>query len=787
MKLSKIALLQLKTYSTVVNYSLNKKWSFYLKYLLLDNTQNKELRETLNNSLRVLQLRDQKQAEQTKEIEQLKLKISQLQHKLETSNPSSEQERLVDTLQNTISTLENERSAQDGKLQSQKSYIKQLEAQCQALKKQSETWKARSTADAKKKKETEGYQDQIRQLKEKLGSVEQEKLQLEKELDQLKSQPKAPQADFPSFHDLNGTLSFYKTENSFLKHQMIQLHTRLSEQQLSIKPSIIDYTIEPSQRPALPSPSPPPPPPPSTASSRHKKPSLTQIRPTSSEKLLLRSSSGLVPPPPNIIRKALKPATPLGSDKAPAPSRSISPEATVSSETTTTPTNAIAIATATATVTTPPASTPPASSTPPPSTLVTKNKKSTKTPLTDSTSISDTKQSNTPKKRTMPTEDSQESLVEEKRQKTTIDQAHYDKILSLLDSKTILTSEDIKEKIAVSLVSEIDEQYGRIKSVNVISGKPEQAPYGIPDVCTIELPKKMDKHEKCYAWYIAMIHQVEPTEFNIILNHLIKKASYISTQRISSYSSSLKPRFVRLFRLITVILRMIDNQDQLRVLFYDFLRTPGFAMQMIPCLHNTVHIWRGAIEGDDIMMVSIQACFEHTAEKAPNPVAAIFQKTKELLKWTPITIKQCVETTLEYIKGDEIKEIFRTDREKFHQLKFNITKGLELCFVVLDDFKYTYEEVFNTHLWPLLKQEIVFFVVVDLMGVIGQLASFKPPTTGIKNSLQFLADSLAVVLKQPNSSAGIDLKLAACKALLKFTTPKSSHYELALNLINQLE
>ncbi|OBZ86947.1 hypothetical protein A0J61_04999 [Choanephora cucurbitarum] len=774
-----------------------------IQKILNDNSNDKTeatetLRDTLDISLRAIELKDQKQAEQAKEIEQLKLKLSQLKHKIETEGVSDNHARLTDMLQQNISRLENERSAQDVQIRGQLAHIKTLERQMQALKKQLDTLKAKPTVtsamELKRKKEVDGYQIQIEKLKEKLTVTEQAKERLAQKIDQLESEL-TNEDEQMTYHELYGKYTFYMTENAFLREQLIQLHTRLSEQQLTAKPStFVDYTIE-SQRPVL---------------SRFKKPFNNHAKLVTDQKVLLRSSSGLVPPPSNVtqrqkLQKPQKPQTTTTAaielDTTIIRSRSNSPDIpsspilpSPSSSLLPPPPSSALVAPSSPPVS---ISTPVALPTPVPVSefvtapeLVTEsilepvlepalsssvpslpaNKERAKSKLNQSvdvTKISKTS-SSIPQKRTVSMDDNR---GEEKRQKI-VEQKHYEKANSLLESQAILKSEDIKGKMAVSVVAEIDEHYAHMKSSFTIPGKAGLINYGILNVCTITLPKKMDKHEKIYAWYLAMIYKVEPSEFNIILNHLIQKTHDASMQKASA--SIFKNRFLRLFRLVTVLLRMTDSKERLRVIFYDYLKTPGCAMQMIPCLYNVVVAWKEVFEGDGIMMASIQACTQHIATRLTMPptVLSIYNRTNTILKWTPLSIKQCIEITMEFIKSDQLKHIFRTNKEKFHQLKFNITRGLELCFIVLNDWKYVYDYIFSVRLWPLLTQEIIYLIVVDLIGTVGRMGIQQSADT--KHGVRFIARCLTTVMNQPNPKE-IDLKLAAAKSLLNFSDDTSDH------------
>ncbi|KAI8365795.1 hypothetical protein EDC96DRAFT_181845 [Choanephora cucurbitarum] len=754
-----------------------------------DKTEATEtLRDTLDISLRAIELKDQKQAEQAKEIEQLKLKLSQLKHKIETEGVSDNHARLTDMLQQNISRLENERSAQDAQIRGQLAHIKTLERQIQALKKQLDMLKAKPTItsamELKRKKEVDGYQIQIEKLKEKLTVTEQAKERLAQKIDQLESEL-ANEDEQMTYHELYGKYTFYMTENAFLREQLIQLHTRLSEQQLTAKPStFVDYTIE-SQRPVL---------------SRFKKPSNNHTKLVTDQKVLLRSSSGLVPPPSNItqrqkLQKTQKPQTtttaPIELDTTIIRSRSSSPDipsapilTLLSSSPLPPPPPSALVAPSSPPVS---ISAPVALSTPVPvPEFVTEsvlepvleptlpslpaNKERAKSKLNQSVDVTKiTKSSSSiPQKRAVSMDDNR---GEEKRQKI-VEQKHYEKANSLLESQTILKSEDIKGKMAVSVVAEIDEHYAHMKSSFTIPGKAGLINYGILNVCTITLPKKMDKHEKIYAWYLAMIYKVEPSEFNIILNHLIQKTHDASMQKASA--SIFKNRFLRLFRLVTVLLRMTDSKERLRVIFYDYLKTPGCAMHMIPCLYNVVVAWKEVLEGDGIMMASIQACTQHIAARLTMPptVLSIYNRANTILKWTPLSIKQCIEITMEFIKSDQLKHIFRTNKEKFHQLKFNVTRGLELCFIVLDDWKYVYDYIFSVRLWPLLTQEIIYLIVVDLIGTVGRMGIHQ--STDTKHGIRFIARCLTTVMNQPNPKE-IDLRLAAAKSLLNFSDDASDH------------
>ncbi|RCH90075.1 hypothetical protein CU098_001425, partial [Rhizopus stolonifer] len=655
-----------------------------------------KLRETLNNSLRVVKLRDQKQAELTQESERLKLTIKELEHRLQVQENSPEHQKKLDELNKKLATVQDEKAAQESKIISKESYIKQLEAQCHELrenqKKQIEViHKPKQPAELKKKREEinqlqqqlttcqtqmESIQQQLQETQEEKDRLEKEKEQLEEEVmsikidqdfshhsnqeevDQLGKQVK----DFEShFHQLRGECTFYRNENAFLKQQLMQLHTQLSQA------AGLD-TILSSHEPHVPK----------QAVEIERTETVSVPTSPKEDKTTLRSSSGLVPPPskvfplPVTLKKKKKTTSKLTKFvNATNPGR------------------------------------------------VLENKPiGTKRP-----SISTTYELNNKKLKT-----TSENCLE---------QAN-----SLIKQARLPTEQEIKD-MGVSLMKEIDDCYGRIKTSAVIGNHIELVSFGIPDQCTLQLPKGMDHREKIYAWYMAAIYRVSSEEYNALLKELSVKISSCLKTKSSAY-----------------------------------------AFNVIPCLINVSHIWKeaGLFTTHLMLFDTFQAAVAHVAKRTgtPDNIKMMYDKLKELFEWNDSTgIPACIDKTFNYLKGPELKLLYQQDKDLFKQTRFNIVKTFELAFSVLDNWNDLFDNFIRTRLWSLLGGEITGDISLELIGVLGRLGVSQDPLKPDKPGVATLLNCLIQVMDMNGEETKEDLtiKCTAARSIMKIAGKDPKYHE----------
>lgn len=154
------------------------------------------------------------------------------------------------------------------------------------------------------------------------------------------------------------------------------------------------------------------------------------------------------------------------------------------------------------------------------------------------------------------------------------------------------------------------------------------------------------------------------------------------------------------------------------------------------------------------------------------------QQLKAVFNWPsqPKQILECVQDSMDILQSIQFKELNTKDKPTFDLLSFNLITSFELAFIVLDDWKQTYDVFIRTKLWPVLNMEIIDVVAMELLGVLARLGISDDPLKSDKPGVVTLLDTFSTIIDlgediDPNEK---HLQFAATKSMAAVA---GNHYQ----------
>ncbi|KAG1501983.1 hypothetical protein G6F46_003248 [Rhizopus delemar] len=333
------------------------------------------------------------------------------------------------------------------------------------------------------------------------------------------------------------------------------------------------------------------------------------------------------------------------------------------------------------------------------------------------------------------------------------------------------------------VLSEMETCFEKIKSAASPS-TPSDSTYGIPGGVRISVPSTIDKREKSYAWLLWALAREDMTAYDKTLKSLFQ----IIIERIKSTRP--QSTLMRYIRTVSILCKESSDVERMRTLCYDVIRYSRCIANTMTCLLNVACIYSDSLEiketnqkiGECLLhksICSIAVSIINTTQK--ENIKEIYFKIASICQWPSIndtpSLNTAVDLVTNTLKDPRFKELYDKDKVAFEDLKFCIIKSLELLLSTMDNWTFVYDEYIRGTLWPLLGEEVLDNVCLELFAVLGSLGQNKP---GIMALVQKFLD----VLKAKQVKDVEIYQLTAANGLILLSQDKPEFMKIAVDWLN---
>ncbi|KAF7727391.1 hypothetical protein EC973_007555 [Apophysomyces ossiformis] len=292
--------------------------------------------------------------------------------------------------------------------------------------------------------------------------------------------------------------------------------------------------------------------------------------------------------------------------------------------------------------------------------------------------------------------------------------------------------------------------------------------YGVPDGIQLECPACFDLKEKNIAWFLWALSSTYTIE-----NAYTKITAWAAKQAVQNVQGSnvslawyvILEYGIRYTRLASLLYRKGDDSHRLHILSYDIVRfSPPNVNFVLPLLNMTL-VWSDILKKEDkeepclasrdLIIKSMQVVVaDYCSQDNNNNVKALYPTLGEACGWPDIEEVPSVQDNIEELKKiltlPDWKVLYETDTAAYTEQRFNLVKSFELCFWRLNNWKATYDDFILKVLWPLLSDDAIADIVLELIGLLGRCGMPKDDKSQEKSGVSALRDRLAGVLQLVN-------------------------------------
>ncbi|KAI8095803.1 hypothetical protein BDF21DRAFT_406766 [Thamnidium elegans] len=338
-----------------------------------------------------------------------------------------------------------------------------------------------------------------------------------------------------------------------------------------------------------------------------------------------------------------------------------------------------------------------------------------------------------------------EALIVEEPAPKKIKLATYyaDVVKRWVSTKYVVSSDDFDEKKVNECLEEIKLNYTSMKSASDPDSKGDVR-YGIDSSFWIEVPGKIDGREKAYALLLSLAAHRKPEYLDHIYNSLYNelKASLKSKRPDTSCA--------RYSRLLCTICKSTSALERIRTVCYDIIRHSACPKNSIICLYNIASGWKDVLtvtNKNNTIMDALQVCCHVIAHdnKTPANIKIMYEKMALTCNWPNSTETVSLEVTTQKV-FEELLQLQNEENKVISRRKcFQILKSFELIFYTMDCWKKLYNNFILEKMWPLLSNDNLSEMALEIMATLGTFGLSVDPTKSDKPGVQQLFDLMMQV------------------------------------------